>query len=136
MTTATETGTPVILMGRCVICKSAFRVDIPAGIAERFGRRLPFAIPYAIAAAGMEVPRCRCREGVRCEENPLGQPACGDSWCEGHGPLPLKFAAVKVEYAAEVRCGGSCWAAKCSNCTCSCNGQNHGGMHAQAMRGI
>jgi hypothetical protein len=133
---ATATGTPAILMGRCVICKRAFRIDIPADVAESFGRRLPHAIPYAVKAAGMNIPKCECRVGVRCEESPLGLPACGDAWCEGHGPLPLKFAAVKVKHAPEVRCGGSCWAAKSSNCTCSCNGENHGGAHAVSMRGV
>jgi hypothetical protein len=114
MATATETGTPAILMGRCVICKQAVRVEIPAEVAERFGPRLPNAIGYALQAAAITPPRCG----------------------EGHAPAPVRFAVVKAERKPEIACGGKCWAAKSSNCACSCEGKNHGGMHAQAMRGI
>lgn len=132
MESPAATGIPAIIMGRCIVCKRAFRIEIPADIAERFGERLRFAAPYVMNAAGIALPRCECRVGIRCQESALGLPECGDSRCEGHGHLPLKLAAVKVTYKPEVACGASCWRAKCSNCICSCAGKNHGGMHAQA----
>jgi len=114
VTAATEAGTPAILMGRCAVCRNPFRVDIPAGIAERFGARLRHAIGYALLAAKITPPRCS----------------------EGHAPAPVRFAVVKVTNKPEIACGGKCWAAKSSDCACSCEGKNHGGMHAQALRGI
>lgn len=116
---------PAILIGRCTACKRPFRVDVPADIAERFGERLPYCIPYVLQAAGISV-RCDCREGI-CEI-----PECSDRFCEGHNGMPVRFTAgsvVKVTYKPEEKCGGSCWSAKGSNCTCSCRGKNHGGAH-------
>jgi hypothetical protein len=113
MATATDTA-PSVLMGRCAACKRPFRVDIPAGVAERFGARLGSAIGYALLAAKIKPPRCS----------------------DGHAPAPVNFALVKTEDKPEAICGGKCWAAKSATCACSCDGANHGGMHAQAVRGI
>lgn len=124
----TAPAAPVILIGRCTACKHPFRVEIPAGIAARFGERLPHCVPYVLQAAGISVS-CDCRRGP-CPPMENGIPACGDSWCEGHGGTDVKFTAgsvVKVTRKPEKQCGGSCWSAKSSNCTCSCEGENHGG---------
>jgi hypothetical protein len=113
---------PTPLLGRCVECKAAFRVDIPAGT------RVITAMPAAaMRAAGMPAVWCGCRAGVRCGESPLGLPGCGDSFCGGHPQTAVKFAAVKVTIKPEVHCGGKCWAARSSNCACDCGGKNHGG---------
>lgn len=123
-------GIPAVFIGRCIDCKRPFRVEIPAEIADRFGARLKNAIGAALPAAGISPPSCDCRAGVRCTESPLGLPECGDSHCDGHGRTYVKFAIVKTTYKPEETCGGSCWTAKSTNCTCSCRGKNHGGAHA------
>ena len=122
---------PAVFIGRCVDCKRPFRVEIPAEIADRFGPRLPNCIGAVLPAAGIAPVRCLCRDrGIRCPDRADGLPACGDYLCNGHGPSAVKFAIVKTTYKPEEACGGSCWAAKSSKCTCSCRGKNHGGMHA------
>jgi hypothetical protein len=124
----TGSPAPVILIGRCTACQRPFRVEIPAEVAERFGGRMPYCLGLVLQAAGITVS-CDCRSGP-CPPAGNGNPACGDSWCEGHGGTAVRFTAgsvVKVTYKPEKRCGGSCWSARSSNCTCSCEGENHGG---------
>lgn len=126
--TESAPGAPLVFIGRCVDCRKPFRVEIPDNVAGRFGDRARHAIGPVLFAAGIAPPRCHCMDrGVRCPDRGDGIPKCGDWHCDGHGPSQVKFAVVKVAYKPEVRCGGSCWTAKSSNCICSCAGRNHGG---------
>lgn len=96
---------PEIRIGQCCICSKVYR-----------------------AGAGTSV-WCDCRQGIPCEIR-YGMPKCGADECHGHIQTAIRFKAVKVTYKAEKACGGSCWTAKSTVCTCSCNGRNHGGVHA------
>jgi hypothetical protein len=123
--TDTAVADPVILIGRCIGCKRPFRTEIPGDVAGRFGPRLPNCIPYVMQSARISPVWCDCRD--LCEV-----PECGDRFCEGHKGMPVRFTAgsvVKVTHKPEEKCGGSCWSAKSSKCTCSCRGKNHGGAH-------
>ena len=114
-----------VVIGLCVECKTAFRVEIPAGVAV-----FPASLRAAVRLAGHAVWH-NCRAGVRCQESPLGLPACGDSFCTGHPQSEIKFRVLRVIYKAEAVCGpGNCWGAKSTTCTCSCRGKNDGGMWA------
>lgn len=117
--------TPLVLIGRCVNCKRPFRVEIPAETRYAYAEQ-------AVRAAGLEVPRCDCRaRGKRCPELENGLPACGDSFCDGHGPSEVKFTRLRITYKPEAVCGpGNCWGAVSSRCTCSCRGKHHGQMWA------
>jgi hypothetical protein len=97
-------GIPAVFIGRCASCRQPFRVEIPAEIADRFGPRLPNCIGAVLPAAGITPPSCDCGGSV-------------------------KFAIVKTTYKAEEACGGRCWSAKSTTCSCSCRGRNHGGAH-------
>lgn len=125
-----EAEIPAVVIGRCVACKRPFRIEISRSVAERFGARFPNCIAHVLRAAGIPAPSCDCRKTTRCPETgTYGLPECLDYDCAGHEKTSVKFAAVKVAYKPEVTCGGSCWTAKSSKCTCSCRGKNHGGAH-------
>jgi hypothetical protein len=123
--TETAEQAPTVLLGRCVNCKRAFRVEVPAGTPV-----YPSAPGFAIRMAGLEEPSCDCRATTRCPEMANGLPECLDWDCAGHPQTTVKFKAVKVTYKLETPCGGGCWGARSSNCLWSCRGKNHGGMWA------
>jgi hypothetical protein len=124
--TATETPSPV-LIGLCVNCKHPFRFEVSPEIAGTIGALTSPCIPRALRSAGVEAPRCHCRDGVRCPEMPNGIPECGDSWCEGHGTSDVRWQPLKVTLKPGVPCSpGGCQKARSRNCICSCGGANHG----------
>lgn len=117
-------ATATALIGRCAGCGQAFRAEIPAGV---------------VVCASTATGRARehgyptwhhCRAGVRCPGDPGCLPACGDWECQGHDLTEIRYRALKVTYTPGVKCSGSCWQAKSSNCTCSCAGKSHGRMWA------
>lgn len=125
--TAAETPSRV-LMGRCVYCRHPYRIAVSPVLAARIGvLAYSSGIPGVLRSAGVEAPRCHCRDGVRCPKMPNGNPECGDSWCEGHGTSDVKWQQLKVTLNPAVTCSpGGCQNARSRNCTCSCGGVNHG----------
>jgi hypothetical protein len=114
----------VPLIGRCVFCKQAFRVEVLATMAAMYRR----SIGQALRASGVDSPWCDCRAATPCATAPAGRPRCDNPDCTGHPRSAVAFKIVRVTYKAEKTCGGACWAAKGDGCTCSCRGANHGGM--------
>jgi hypothetical protein len=113
-----------VIIGQCVKCKRAYRLEVPATMKHMY----PRDPGLAIRAAGLTAPWCDCRTGVKCE----GRGGCGETDCHGHAQTFVRFGHVKVTYKADIVCGGACWAAKGDGCACSCRGANHGGSWAMA----
>lgn len=120
-----DTADALIIIGRCVACKRAFRCELPPGSPVWGSAKL------TLVKGGVTPPWCDCRTTQRCPEFGNGLPECLDWDCSGHTLTEVKFSRLKVTYKPEAICGpGNCWGAISSRCTCSCRGKNHGGMWA------
>jgi hypothetical protein len=117
-------GPPQVLIGRCSVCRAAFRAEIPAtvivcsgsGWATSVARNYGYPVQHD------------CRAGIPCPpEGENGLPACGFWDCDGHDLTQIAYKPLRVTYKPGAVCGpGNCGGAVTATCVCSCSGANHG----------